>query len=386
MAPTMSWLVAITITILVSHSLPHSTESAFTLSTSMFTQPSYESDFLYLRYHPFTGNPMDAPGASYGGVYATHSFAFNDIICQMRGHLIPSQNISSFNIESIMTYNVEAPSSVKKSNNNEEEEVVPGDRYVLVENTICSRIRFCFPEPSSAIGSCGNAVLIPRLGSLKVFAARNISILEEIVLEIHERSIFNLASTHFNEFCQFDAHGCESVISHTLPSQSGVISSEDLLFYTAPSSVPGAGLGLFAKYDFPAYQLLILCQGRVYENSPYLMAVATKPERLTSSRLVNGVEKVIQMDNLCGNANDIIDISFLKTNYSYSDYCPTQGVRSIPVLDESKYRYNAGQGGMLQSSFLSSLGKPIAAGDEIFQHYGDTYWWYVYRKHHGLTC
>jgi len=40
--------------------------------------------------------------------------------------------------------------------------------------------------------------------------------------------------------------------------------------------------------------------------------------------------KVIQMDNMCGIVNDIIDISFLENNYSHEEYCGLSDIL-IPV-------------------------------------------------------
>ena len=352
--------VVILVTLLSNRALV----AGFGISTSMFTHSSMESDFLYLRY--------SATSTGIGGVFTTHPFTSGDIICQPRGHMIPLQNISFFNISSILTYNLYPPES-------------PEARFILIENTICSRIRFCMPSTGDSLGSCGNAALFRNQGANTIYvqAVKPISTNTEVIVEIYDNGICNLDAAYFTPACQFDAHGC-TVKSVIPPIMLGVKSSDDLLFTLAPSTIPGAGLGVFTKYAMPAYQILMLCQGRVYDTSTYLLTEATKPDRLTAR--IYSVSKSIQMDNICGFTNDIIDIAFLEnTTYSRADYCGSDEAILREIPKHSGVTYNAGQGLSHQVVYISAS-KDIPANTEIFQPFGKSYWWYVYQRHHGLRC
>mmetsp|Transcript_16330 Transcript_16330/g.30486 ORF Transcript_16330/g.30486 Transcript_16330/m.30486 type:complete len:379 (-) Transcript_16330:67-1203(-) len=340
------------------------------LSTSMFAG-SAESDFLYLRYSPLTlmKNAMHP-----GGVFAKESFEQHQIICQPRGHLIPIENISHFNIGSILTYRVVNPLYVNGSGQPKE--------YILVDSTICSRIRFCVPTPTATagdVGSCGNAVLLPFDASNQLFvcAIKSIPVGAEIVIEVN--SFINLNMDTFREECQFDPHGC-GILSdgETTTKERGVIPSESLFLFLAPSTIPGAGLGVFSKVDILPYCIITLCVGKVYHVLDH--QDADKFDRLTAARLLNGNKVVIQMDNICGYTNDIIHDNFLQNeSYVGIDMAARGPIPLLPGLE-----YNSLQGGELYQVSAIISTQLIPAYTEILQPYGETYWWYRYQDAHGL--
>jgi hypothetical protein len=341
------------------------------LTTSMFTN-SVASDFLYLRYSALTQTP-DAVFP--GGVFATSSYDVGQIICVPRGHLIPYENISYYDVSAIITYQVSFP---LRDGTVEKEE----DEYVLVDNTICSRIRFCFPSPArqpEGMGSCGNAILsrVEATGTVMVKALKDIPVEEEIVMELH--SFFYLDTELFQELCQFDPHGCE-ITSNVMQStkDNGVISSEEQLLFLAPSTVPGAGLGVFTKRDIPAFHIVTLCVGKVfhvlYNND------ADKPERLTAPLSLTKSKVSIQMDNICGFTNDIVDVRFMEntshTKLKKEDRGPLPlhpGLQCNAMQGGGDYRISA----MISSQF-------IPAFSEVLQPYGDEYWWYRYEIKHNM--
>ena len=318
------------------------------LSTSMFVN-SYESDFIYLRYSPQT----TFPGATHpGGVFVTDDFKPEDIICQPRGHLVPMENISKVNISTILTYWLSMHDASSKKH------------FVLIDNTICSRIRFCFPTISGdgAFGSCGNAAL-SRSASGLVFvkAIKDIPYGTEIVAEL--RRYFILDPDSFQEKCQFDPDGCGVPIDGPSPKMIGVAPSVNFTLYVAPSTIPGAGLGLFTKYDISPYQYIALCQGKVYDL--YDHTDAERGDRLMNFYPTSHGDVTIQGDNYCGYANDIIDIQFLdNASFSFQDKIPT--INGLSTNSEQCCKENH------ISALVSN--KMIEANSEIFLSYGDAYW------------
>lgn len=343
------------------------------ISTSMLTN-SVESDFLYLRYSPFSS----ATNATKpGGVYALGAFESGQIICQPRGFLIPVENASHFTTNNILTYDMITPLQEGLNNENSSANAGHRQRYILVDNTICSRIRFCFPSPVGVkgVGSCGNALLtiMAATGFMIVKAINTIPAGTEIIVELHLH--YNLHRDHFNEQCHFDPHGC-GIASDGLstPKEYGVISSESFALYLGPSSIPGVGLGVFTKFAIPPYHIISLCQGKVYH---YLYHNdAEKMDRLTAAQGTPSGPVVIQMDNFCGYTNDIIDISFMNNSYTEEDM---KG--SVPRLPEDQgYAYNSVQAGAEYRVSAIIATKHIPAHTEVFQPYGDSYWWYRYKK------
>ena len=338
------------------------------LSTSMFVN-SYESDFIYLRYSPHT----TFPGATHpGGVFATNDFMPDNIICQPRGHLVPMENISKVNISSILTYHLSTP-PVKDGVVGEKK------RYVLIDNTICSRIRFCFPTAigQEGLGSCGNAVLSGWVGSgmLVVKAIKNIAYDTEIIMELHHSYI--IFKDGFQEMCQFDPHGCGiSIERPSTPKQWGIIPSEDFVLYLAPSTIPGAGMGVFTKFDIPPYHIIVMCQGKVYEIDQHLDA--DRRDRLTAPLQTRHGNITIQMDNYCGYTNDIINISFLDK----PDYMPHEMLHKGTIPIHGGLQYNSEQGAATGNfpAIISLV--HIPAHSEIFQPYGESYWWFRYLQKH----
>jgi hypothetical protein len=118
-------------------------------------------------------------------VYAKTAIAPDDIICEMRGHLLPEKSLSpslaSGALASILTFGVVSNAHIK---------------YRLIENSICSKIKFCFTSGSDG-ASCeqnANAVVI-RARNGKICAV-SLGITEpgtELLLEIREnRSVCNV--------------------------------------------------------------------------------------------------------------------------------------------------------------------------------------------------
>ena len=337
------------------------------LSTSMFAN-SYESDFIYLRYSPHT----TYPGATHpGGVFVTHDFKPTNIICQPRGHLIPMENLTKINISSLLTYYLTAPAHSAEG----EDEL---KQFVLIDNTICSRIRFCFPKVvgDEGLGSCGNAALFynPEVVGLMLLvkAIKDIPYGTEVVVELHHHYI--LSQETFQEMCQFDPHGCGVPFDEGFsPKELGIVSSESFALYIAPSSIPGSGMGLFTKYEIRPYQIVTLCQGKVFKVKHY--HDSERGDRLTAPLNTPHGDITLQMDNYCGYANDIIDISFLEnTSYNYV----------VPTL--SHLTYNAGQGGAEYRIVALISMTAIPAHAEIFQSYGESYWQYRYQQRHALRA
>ena len=341
------------------------------ISTSMFSN-SVESDFLSLRYSTSTS----AVNASYpGGVFATETFELDHIICQPRGHLIPMENASRFTTNTILTYIMAIPPQTGAGT--EQQQTQKQKQYALVDNTICSRIRFCFPSPvgDAGRGSCGNAQLVrfTATGLLFVQPLKVIPAWTEIIVELHDYYILDWE--HFNERCHFDPHGCGiSSYADTTPKQLGVIASESFSLYLAPSSIPGVGLGLFSTISIPPYHIITPCQGKVYH---YLYhADAERMDRLTAVQRTSKYEVVIQMDNFCGYTNDIIDIGFMNNSSFTEEDMKREG--SVPRLPDMEYNAVQG-GGEYRFSAIISL-RHIPAHTEIFQPYGESYWWHRYTE------
>jgi hypothetical protein len=346
------------------------------ISTSMFTN-SVESDFIYLRYLTFS---YVANGTYTGGVFAAETFQPKNIICQPRGNLIPIENASHFTLNNILTYNIYPPIEANGDDESESDRNRSTGQFILVDNTICSRIRFCLPTVANigVMGSCGNAVLakFSVTGLMFVKALSVIPAGTEIVVELH--NFYNLYRESFIEQCQFDPHGCGiSSLGLLTPKELGVVSSESFSLYLAPSSIPGVGVGLFSKFSIPPYNIITLCQGKVYDNKFH--TDAEKGDRLTAAHKISTTEIVIQMDNFCGYTNDIIDINKFMDNRSYTAE-DMKRPGSVPLLPG--YAYNALQGGeQLRTSAIISI-RHIPPHTEILQQYGESYWWYRYQKKH----
>lgn len=159
-----------------------------------------------------------------------------------------------------------------------------------------------------------------------------------------------------------------SQISSLHRDTDDIIDSDNLFLYVNQSSLPdeSAGLGVFAKVDIPAGEILCEYRGPTSKNG-----FATRPsDKLFSVTTMNEIEYVIDGNNICSVVNDAVLLSAEPpyTKDELRTYLASKYRNSIPTHPGFEYNayYNETRMGKL---FLVSL-TDIKANSEIFYSYG----------------
>jgi len=306
-----------------------------TLTSQMSTSLSHsqESDFLYLRLSPSSYNNDEV------GVWVNVNYEQNSLLCELKGLLIPSGNAENYDLSTILTYKVTSRVGVT---------------YVLVETSLCSRIRISVNCPDCS--EVNAVVRVNDIGKLFVFSTRFIAANDEIIMHAD----ISLPPS-FNSSCYFSYNGCPIPGPDSDPS---VIHTDELALFASPSLVPGAGFGVFAKHDIPKGTIVNLAAGRVI-----LLPLKSNNDRLSHIMSLRENEFfVVSMDNMAGLVNDIVDVRGLKESTFYDVQEEAWHVPHWPG-----YHLNTVQMDIFGHCAIVTV-EDIPAGAELFHDYGPTYW------------
>ena len=163
------------------------------------------------------------------------------------------------------------------------------------------------------------------------------------------------------------------------------IDSDYLFLYVKQSTLPieNAGLGVFAKVDIPAGEIICEFRGLIYKNehesdrdtvnrNDINPNKNNQSDKLFSIQSIDNINYMLNGNSICSLVNDAVQIVVDPpyTKGELRSYAEAEHRNSIPTHDGDQYQYNAYYNETVMGKvFLMSV-NDIKANSEIFFSYG----------------
>ena len=163
------------------------------------------------------------------GLYSTANFVRGDLLCEVKGELIPTSEL----------YHLSALLEVKLPN---------GKKYSLQPTSACGVVQDCIISSSSR---CNVEFRATSMGKLLLYASTDVASGEGIFA--------SYGSVYWSiKHRALEVGGVPLLARPILdfPRTSSSVNTEDAFLSLAPTLLPISGVGLFAKYDIPAGEII----------------------------------------------------------------------------------------------------------------------------------
>jgi hypothetical protein len=316
------------------------------IASSELKDDVVHSEFLSLQ----TG--MSHTNKSRVGVFAKHNIIPKTVLCELSGFLHKEGELSNPN----NMFLVRTPY---------------GQNFHLAENTVCSKFIAC-QESDFLDGSiinyekaqfveCNGEMVGTSSGKFMVRSTRQINISSEIYVRYFNR---------FSPGVSADDSSTKNEIELVKKNYNDkALHSDELFLYKAPTLVPFLkykATGVFAKYFIPQYGSVCVNRGRVYPlQHPRVSDRYSPPIRS------NGSLWKLEMENICGFINDIVDINRVYSRDEVKHmYDGNESLHTIPTFQGFSYNVInvASEENTLVPIMVATV--DIQAGAELYMAYG----------------